>query len=240
MPKPFKEWTVLPHGKLMRVDENILAVGGDLHMPLGDFPRRMTVVRLAAGRLVVFSAIALHEREMQALEQFGTPAFLIVPNELHRMDAKIWKDRYAPMIVIAPPSVREKVEKVVAVDQTAVDFGDPHVRFVVVPGTAEHEAALEVESSTGTTLVINDLIWNVKDRPGFGGLIFRLLGMTGDEPRIPSVVQLRAVKDKTALRNQLERWSQLRNLNRIIVSHGSIIVRDPAATLHHLAESLAA
>ena len=59
MPKPFTEWTVLPHGKLSRLDDNLLSVTGDLPMPVGNFPRRMTVVRLHDGRLVVYSAIAL-------------------------------------------------------------------------------------------------------------------------------------------------------------------------------------
>src|SRR5690349_7983875 len=100
MPKPFTEWTVLPHGKLSRIADNILTVTGELHMPLGDFPRRMTVVRLASARLVIYSAIALHEDEMHALESFGVPSYLIVPNELHRMDARIWKERYPLLRVL--------------------------------------------------------------------------------------------------------------------------------------------
>lgn len=38
MAKPFKEWTVLPHGKLVRIDDNILSVSGLIHMPVGEFP----------------------------------------------------------------------------------------------------------------------------------------------------------------------------------------------------------
>ncbi len=59
MTKPFKHWKVLSHGKLKQIDDNILTVTGDIHMPLMDLPRRMTVVRLSDSRLVVFSAIAL-------------------------------------------------------------------------------------------------------------------------------------------------------------------------------------
>jgi hypothetical protein len=164
MSKPFTHWTVLPHGKLSRLDDNLLSVAGDLPMPMGDFPRRMTVVRLRDGRLIMFSAIALDESEMQELEAFGRPTFLVVPNDIHRMDAKIWKDRYPQLIVLAPAGARKKVEEVVPVDQTAIDFGDPEVHFVTVPGTDEREAALVVETASGTTLVMNDLIWNVDHR----------------------------------------------------------------------------
>jgi hypothetical protein len=240
MPKPFKQWTVLPHRKLTRLDERLLTVVGDLHMPFGDFPRRMTIVRLLDSRLVIFSAIALHEDEMQLIEAAGKPAYLVVPNDIHRMDAKIWKDRYPEMIVLAPAGVREKVEEVVPVDLTTVDFGDPGVRFVTVDGTRAREAALEVETASGTTLVLNDLIWNMRSRPGFAGWLFKVLGMTGNEPRIPFVVERREVKDRSLLRAQLEAWASMRGLNRIIVSHGSIVTRDPSGVLSHLAHDLAA
>ncbi len=238
MPQPMTEWTVLPHRKLTTLDEGLLTVVGDLHMPLGDFPRRMTVARLRDSRLVIFSAIALDESEMRSLDAYGTPGFLVVPNDIHRMDAKIWKDRYPDMIVVAPEGSREKVEEVVHVDTTSPDFGDAKVRFITVPGTEQHEAALEVESPGGTTLVVNDLIWNLHDRPGFGGWLFRLAGFTGDEPRIPTLVEMRAIKDKEALRAQLDAWAYIADLRRIVVSHGDVITDDPANVLRGLVSSL--
>jgi len=240
MPQPFQSWKVLPHGKLSLVEDNLLTVVGELHMPLGDFPRRMTVARLRDGRLVIYSAIALEEREMETLERFGMPTFLVVPSDRHRMDAKIWKDRYPRLLVLAPEGARAKVSEVVPVDATAFDFRDPTVRFVTVPGTAEHESALIVTSEGSTTLVVNELIWNVDNRPGFGGWLMKLAGMTGTEPRIPPITALVDIKDKQVLRAQLEEWARLYSLRRIIVSHGGIIDGEPAAVLRDLARQLAA
>jgi hypothetical protein len=228
MAQPLKTWTVLPHGKLSALDENLLTVVGDLPMPLGGFPRRMTVVRLKDGRLVIFSAIALDEPEMQALEAFGTPSFLIVPSDIHRMDAKIWKERYPALFVVAPDGARAKAAEVVAVDATHADFHDKSVRYLTVPGTEGHEAALVVETASGT------------NRAGFGGWLYRVLGLTGPDPQIANVVRLRKIKDKPAVRAQLNAWSRLRGLNRIIVSHGEIVERDPPAVLRDLAQTLAA
>ena len=240
MPKMFKEWTVLPHGKLSKLDDNLLTVVGDLHMPIGDFPRRMTVVRLSDARLVIYSAIALDAEEMAALEAWGTPSFLVVPGGIHRMDAKIWKDRYPALFVVAPAGSRKKVEEVVPVDGTEVDFGDPKVRFVTVPGTEALEAALVVQTSSGSSLIVNDLIWTVDDLPGFGGWLMRVGGFTGDQPRIPRAVGFKLIKDRPALRTQLESWARLPELNRIIVSHGPIVTAEPREVLHRLAQSLAA
>lgn len=80
MTAPFKEWTVLPHRNLRRVNERIVTVVGELKMPLLELPRRMTVVQSRAGNLVIFSAIALKEPDMAELETLGRPAFLIVPS----------------------------------------------------------------------------------------------------------------------------------------------------------------
>ena len=235
----FEKWTVLPHGKLTSVDDNLLTVVGELPMPAGDFPRRMTVVRLRDGRLVVFSAIALDEPEMKALEAWGRLSFLIIPNERHRKDARIWKDRYPQLVVVAPAGAREQAAAVVPVDATTVDFGDPTVRFVTVPGTEEREAALVVETMTGTTLVLNEIVWNVHDRPGFGGWLFRMAGFTGDAPKIPTFVALKSIKDKPALGAQLRAWAELEGLNRLIVSHGEIVSEDAPRLLRQLAQALA-
>src|SRR5437870_2448667 len=105
----------------------------------------MTVVRLSDSRLAVFSAIALDEDEMAELEAYGNPAYLIVPGDKHRLDAKIWKDRYPEMHVVVPEGSRAKVEQIVPVDTTAPRFDDPSLHFVTVPGTREHEAALVVD-----------------------------------------------------------------------------------------------
>jgi hypothetical protein len=241
MAKPHQDWTVLPHGKLKRIERDLLTVTGTMNMPpMGEVVRRMTIVRLRDARLIVYSAISLDEAEMQALEAYGTPAFLVVPGDIHRMDAKPWKDRYPSLMVLAPAGARAKVAEIVPVDATEVDFGDPAVRFVTVPGTDEKEAALVVETERGTTIILNDLIFDLANRPGFSGWLFKAIGMTGDEPHIPLPVRLREVKDKQAVGAQLDRWADLPDLQRVIISHGDIISHGPNAVLRRISAELRA
>src|SRR6266702_4637811 len=238
MTRPFQQWNVLPQAKLTEVDENVLTVTGELHMPLTDLPRRMTVARLHDSRLVIFSAIALDEVEMLALEEYGQPAFLVVPNYHHRLDARVWKERYPSIQVVAPEGSRAKVEETVHVDTTDPGFGDPNVQFVTVPGTRGHEAALIIRTPNGTTLVLNDLVGNIRDESGFGGWLLRMMGFAGDEPHIPKPVRLVLIEDKEALRIQLLQWAELESLKRILVSHGSPIEDNPNQILRALANSL--
>lgn len=239
MTRPFQQWKVLPHGKLSEIDENILTVTGDIKMPMMSLPRRMTVVRLNGSRLIVFSAIALNEDEMTRLEAYGRPAFLVVPSDKHRLDAKPWKDRYPAMQVVAPEGARAKVEDVVPVDTVAPQFDDPNVQFIAVPGTRGHEAALVVRTPNGTTLVLNDLVGNIRNQSGSRGWLLQLAGFAGKKAQIPRVVKLVMIRDANALRGQLVQWAEIESLKRILVSHGSPIEDNPRQALRDLAGSLA-
>jgi hypothetical protein len=231
-------WIVRPHGNLEQLDEGLWTVSGSIHVPVGEFPRRMSVVRLAVGRLLIYSAIAVDEATLQGLEALGTPAFLVVPNEHHREDALAWKQRYPGMQVVAPPGSREKIESRVPVDTTAPDLGDAAVSLMVVPGTRAHELALLVRRTGGSTLVVNDIIANIRDTRGFGGWLLELMGFAGDGPSVPGPVKTLMIKEKAALRQQLIEWAGREDLRRIVVSHGDIIDADPQGALHTLAASL--
>jgi hypothetical protein len=238
MPATHKQWIVLPHGKLQELEPGILTATGYLHMPFTRLPRRMTVARLAGGRLVIFSAIALDDACMRKLESYGQPAFLVVPSDKHRLDAKIWKDRYPAMVVVAPEGSRKNIEDVVEVGTSAPRFDDPNVEFVTVPGTAEKEAALLIHTPDGATLVVNDLIGNIRNSTGLGGWFLRLMHFAGDEPQIPRPVRWTMVKDVVALRDQLLQWANVPALRRVLVAHGDAIDFQPAEALRDLAHSL--
>lgn len=238
MTAPHRQWTVLPHERLAALEDNVLTVAGQVKIPAGSLPRRMTAVRLRDGRLVIFSAIALNEDGMSELEAFGGPAFLIVPNSHHRLDARIWKDCYPDMKVIAPEGARKKVERIVPVDKTDIVFDDPAVRFVTVPGTQGHEAALEVDGPAGLTLMLNDIVANIRDAKGFGGWLLRKMGFVGDEPQIPGPIKTSLISDKAALEHQLRLWATAPSLRRIVVSHGDVIDENPKDVLLSLAATL--
>lgn len=220
MPKPFDAWTVLPHRPLQKLEDNLWLVQGKL----GDISRVMVVVRLAGGRLLVWNGIALDEPEMKELEAWGIPTFLVVPNGLHRMDARIWKKRYPGLTVFAPPGARKKIEEVVAVDRTDGNVGDPSVVLTFPECTRAREALMQVTHPDGAvTLVINDLVMNMRHGRGFGGFMFKLMGFTADTPNVPLPTRLLLIKDKPGLKTLLQQLAATPRLKRVIVSHGDVL-----------------
>jgi len=240
MPAIHEHWTVLPHGPLTELDEGILTVTGDIPMPLGNFPRRMTVIALAGGKAAIWSAIALAEAEMARIEALGEPAALIVPGAGHRLDIRIWKQRYPAISVVCAPGARKAVADVIAVDDTTRGaIGDPAVRFEVVPGVDQSEAALFVRRPQATTLLLNDLIGNVQHPHGIGAWIMARLMRYGAHGPVLSRPGQHYVKDLAALADALRGWADEPGLVRVVVSHGDIVSRNAPAVLRAIADDIA-
>lgn len=234
-------WQVEPHGDLVVLDENLITVEGEIVMPLGRFPRRMTVVALAGGGSVVWSPIALREPEMNRIEALGKPKWLVVPGAAHRLDVRIWKDRYPEAQLVCAPGAKDKVEEAAPVAATQDPFGDPNVTFEVVPGCQEREAAVVVRGPGGdVSLLVNDIVANVRHPHGLGANVMaRLFGFGVKEPSVPRVGKWFFIDDAAALADKLRSWASLPNLRRLIPSHGDIL-EAPQATLNRLAGELAA
>jgi hypothetical protein len=239
MSKLNETWIVPPHGALEAIDDGLLTVAAEIRMPLGNFPRRMTIVALEGDRVAVWSPVPLAEPAMRRIEALGTVSFLIVPGISHRLDIKPWKYRYPEARVICAPGARAKVEECVQVDATTDILDDASVRFEIAPGTGEREAILRVRRGDRTTLVVNDILANVRHPHGVGAKIMaHLLGFGVDRPRMPRVGKRLFVEDAGALAAGLRRWSSDPSLTRIIVSHGDVIADDPRKALEVAASDL--
>jgi hypothetical protein len=218
-------------------DSRLWMVEGDLpRLPIG---RRMVVIRLGDGRLVIHNAIALDEAGMAALDALGPVAFIVAPSGFHRMDVARFSHRYPEAAVVCPPGARSKVEARVAVAGGYERLpADPHVGWELLEGTKEREGVFAVTTSGGVTLIFNDAVFNLPDRlPGFGGFVTRMLGSTGG-PKVTKIAKRFLVDDRAALADHLRRLSETPSLQRVIPGHGAVIDDDAASVLRAVAEGL--
>lgn len=214
-------WTVLPHGPLERLADNLRWVQGAL--PRMSLKRVMTIARLADGRLVIHNGIALGDIQMRQIEAWGTPAFLLVPNGMHRQDAAAYKARYPALTVLAPSGSRAKIEEQVAVDGTFEDFpADDTVRLQRLDGVADAEGVMLVRSADGTTVVLTDAMFNMDRKRDVLGFLFTTILGSAPGPRVSRLARLLLVKDRAALRAHFERLAAIPDLVRIVVAHEKI------------------
>jgi len=221
MAKAFGDWKVLAHGPLLTLADNLLWVQGSL--PGMSLKRCMVVVRLNDGRLVIHNGIALDPAQMAELERFGTPAFLIVPSGIHRLDAPAYKKRYPALRVFTPKGSRERVEQVMPVDGVYEDF--PHteeLRLETLHGVGWAEGALLAQSSDGTSVILNDCMFNMDRKRDPLGYLFTTVMGSAPGPRVSRLAKMMLIKDKPALRADFERYAALPNLVRVIVAHEKV------------------
>lgn len=237
MAKANDTWRVLPHGPLQKLSARVWRAEGALpSMPL---KRVMTVVKRADGALVVHNAVPLDEPSMKEIEAWGEIAWLVVPNGYHRLDAKVFQGRYPAARVLCPRGARAKVEEVVPVSGAYEDFpADDAVSFETLDGTRAFEGVVRVRDEAGTTLVLNDAVFNMPHLPGLQGVVLRYLTASSGGPKLSRVARLFLVKDKQAFRAHLERLAAIPDLARIIVSHHETIEREPGRVLREVAATL--
>lgn len=234
-----RDWIVQPHGPVEMLDDGIFTVAGSIRMPLGRFPRRMTVVALSGGGTLVWSPIPLDETAMAAIEALGPVRFLVVPGPHHRLDVAAWKARYPDARVVCPSGAVEAVSEAVTVDHTDDPFDDPAIGFAPVQGTGRREAAMIVTRGKRSTLVLNDLLANVRRPRGIGAHIMARLGGFGvRKPRIPRPVLKKMVESERLLGASFARWSNMADLERIVVGHGDVIRRQPRRVCRRIGKEL--
>ena len=229
-------WNVLDNGPIEKLEENLWAVEGGI--PALPMKRRMTVVRLGDGSLVVHNAICLEENAQRELDAWGRVRFIVVPNGWHRIDAPAYAARYPDAKVVCPDPARRRVAKKVRVDgNLSLLPADPSLAHVALEGSSIAEQVLSVRSGRRTTLVFNDTLFNLPKLPGFKGWVYGLIGSTG-APKVTPLVRTVSVRDRAALRRQLEILAETPGLERVIPGHGfSAEGADPA---HHVLRAAAA
>lgn len=234
--KGFETWTVVGKPSIEEASDTLWIVRGEVPgMPLSRF---MVVARMEDGRLLVHNPVALSPADMERLDAWGEVGYIVVPNAMHRLDAKPFAQRYPDAEVVCPAAARAKVEQVVPVDLTYEQFeGDSVVSLRHAAGVGDKEGVLTVSDEHGKTLVFTDMLFNVEHLSGFLGLVFRVLGSTGG-PRVTWLYRTFVVKDQELLRGFLLRLAATEGLVRLVPGHGSVITEAPTQTLAAVAEQL--
>ena len=237
MAKAHDSWKVLPHRPIEVVADNLWRVEGKLEtMPLR---RVMTIARREDGDLVIHNAMALDDESMARIDAWGRVGFIVVPNGYHRLDARVYKDRYPAARVLCPRGARRKVEEVVAVEGAYEDFPvDPTITFETLDGVGDQEGVMIVRSRDGVTLVFNDAVFNMPHGRGLSGWIFRHVTQSTGGPRVSRIAKLFVVKDRAAFRAHLLRLADTPALQRMIVSHHEMVADAAGAALRQAAATL--
>jgi hypothetical protein len=232
-----RAWTVIAPGPLTRLDENLWSVEDGVPGAPG-IRRRMVVLRRSDGKLVFYNAIPVGEEGLAAIRAAGEPAFLFIPNHLHMIDAPAFVEKLG-VRAFGPPlsldAVRARLPETAPYDELPPD-GTHEV--MTVDGFKTGEGVLLARTGEKVSAVVADLVMNQRHGTGFFGFMFKMMGFTGDGPRLPKPVLFRVADDRARLRAFMEKLAAVPGLARIVPSHGEVIETDPAGALRAVASMI--
>lgn len=211
------------------VADNLWELRGEWRNKLG---RRMTVIRLRDGRLVIHNAFRLKGQDLDWLNSLGKTSFIVAPNTFHCSDAG-WMNRQFPMAELFVPQSKMQEFSSKGLLPKNVNSEFPAALAAELPcfpmcGTRMDEAAfLHVPSKT---LILCDLAFNMNDVfSGFEKWIMRW-NKVGGRFGPSRLTKLIFAKDTRAL---LASYQELlsKDFDRVIVNHGEVLETQGQAKL---------
>jgi Domain of unknown function (DUF4336) len=195
------------------------------------YPTRMAAIRLADGRLFVWSPVALTPAMKGQVESLGRVACLVSPNLLHHLYIGEWKKAFPAARLFASPGLKRR-RKDLAFDAELADAPDPlwaaDIDQVLLKGSFIMTEAVFFHRASGTA-IFADLIENFPPGwfSGWRGFVARLDGIVAPNHGAPR--EWRA----SFLRRRLARASLQRILDwpieKVLIAHGACAEQDGAA-----------
>jgi hypothetical protein len=233
MLKPPRHWIVTPHRPIEKLEDNLWALSSPV--PGLPFPRRMSMIKLADGRIVFVDAVPMDDAALAEIRAWGTPSILLVTNGYHRIDIHAFREKLG-LKVLTPAGSEARVREIVPVDGHLDSLpADPAIRAEPLVGVKGGEAVLVSKAPSGrVTLVFSDGVMNVHEQIG---LLPRLLGFRGG-PKAAPIFKMLFVKDRKGLRAQYGKLAETPGLARIVMCHGDTIDNDAPGTLRAIAATI--
>jgi hypothetical protein len=231
--KPPRPWTVTPHDPIVKVDDNLWTV--ESAVPGLPVRRRMFIVKLTDGSLLFYHAVPLEDRALEEVKAWGRPAIFLAAHSQHIIDGPAFVEKLG-LKVYGPKQDEVELQQRVPLAGTLDDLPkDPSFSVEATVGTKHGEPILVVRSGDRVSLCFSDAIQN--NPPEKSSFFIRLMGFTGG-PKVVPLFRFMFLKDKKALRGQLERLAETPGLARLLPCHGSPVVEDAAGKLRAAAASL--
>lgn len=192
---------------------------------------RMTVIRLADGRLLVHSPIRRVPERLAAVQALGEVAALIAPNRFHHLFAADWLAACPGARLYLAPGLAAKRPDLAGASLLSDEpeaLWQGALEQVVVRGVPMMNEVVFFHPAS-QTLIATDLAFHIgPEAPAPTRLFIRLTGRYGE--LAPTVVERLLTRDRSAFRASLERilaWP----FERVIVAHGTILERDGRGAL---------
>lgn len=185
---------------------------------------RMTVARLANGRLWVHSPVAFDETISRTLAELGPVAYFIAPSRFHDLHWPAWFGHYPDATFCCVEGMKEDHPKLPFQKVLRADMQEPwefELPKLLIAGMPKLNEFVFLHAAS-RTLILADLVFNIDPRQQnlLGKLFLKINGIYGRAGC--SRIFRRFIRDRQAFRasvEQLLRW----DFDRVVPGHGALV-----------------
>lgn len=201
--------------------DNLWSVAQPHRLGLFELGRRMTIVRLSDGRLLLHSPVPLDDDDARTIAALGRVGFIAAPNLMHHRFVPDLKARFPEARVLGVPGLADKRPDL-ALDAELREIPElaRDLDLLLVEGMPKlNEVALVHRASR--TLVLADLIFHFAAAPNLAtGLYLRLTGAVGRPATTAYTRSL--IRDRVAFRRSVDALLSL-DFDRLLVPHRDVV-----------------
>lgn len=214
---------IQPYATLQPVADDLWTLDGEWYGTR--FKRRMTVIRLKSGGLVVHNPIRLKDEDYPKLDQIGKVEFIVAPNTFHSSDAHFYKNRYPQAKLWVAKGAAKSVGKLCKIDGLLPEAFQKalagEVECFEFEGTRLLNESVFFHPAS-RTLIVTDMVFNMRcEVKGLEKAFFRWNKI--DHRFGPSRIFRRVFVNSPAnVQKTLSRILQW-DFERVIMNHGEIL-----------------
>lgn len=215
--------------QLVKVAQGLFCAESEMKMPGGvRMNTRMTVLRLANGKVIVHSPIRLDDALARSIDALGEVACIVAPNRMHHLFFGPCAERWPVAKTFGPPGLAEKVPTL-RIDEVLTDMAPSvwadELEQLVVQGASKMSEVVLFHKPT-RTLIVSDLFFNIVHPPNLATKV--LLTFTGTRGNLAkSRVWKLMTDDKVAFEASLRKvlaW----DFDKLVMAHGDVVEKNAA------------
>jgi hypothetical protein len=203
--------------------------------------RRMTVMRIRSGGLLVHNPFRLHEADLKKLKEMGTVVGILSPNIFHNSDTPWFSAQFPSAKVFCPLSQNRKmskqgIERPRAFETEWPTEWTPDVLCISLPGLRWLDESVFIHHPS-KSLILTDLAFNMQgEAKGFEKSIMKWnRAFQGFGPS--------RIFESVFLKNRSQFSQGLRQIlaedfDRVIVNHGAIVESEARSVFERAFSSL--
>lgn len=210
---------------MRNLDKNLWVNETPFRLFGADFGNRMTVIRLENGELLIHSPTKLDRSVVKEISGLGKVSHIVTPNNFHGLFAEECCNEFKGARYF---SAKDDAKGASSIEDLAVEIQSLGVEIIRLEGADKVNEYAFVHNAT-SSLILTDIAFNIPPNVSLWSKVF--FSLNGALAKFgPSRLMKSMITDQQALKGSIDKIL-LRDIERIIVSHGDIVESEARETL---------